>query len=285
MSSDLLLIAIACATSMITAITGIGGGMILIAIMPGFLPATAIVPVHALVQLFSNSSRALFGWRFLRWEFVLAFIAGSIVGGAIAAGISREINLEYTPLFIAAYILFTVWGPVPKFSKPPRGEFVIIGAVQTGLSMLVGATGPMGQAALMDKGLQRDALVVSGALMTTFTHLIKVVHPPDQGRAVRSAGIFLCQLLADYRRHVHRRNPRRVAGHADSLPRSGGTVSPHPQVGADAAGAAHDLPDILGLAKRAAGISANERIEIIADTFQLRNGCGLCREESGTVRI
>ena len=175
MSNDVLLILIAGATSAVTAVTGIGGGMMLIAIMPGFLPAAAIVPVHAVVQLFANSSRAMFGWRFLRWEFVLAFIAGSILGGSIAAGIAREINLAYTPLFIAAYILFITWGPTPKFNKPPPGEFVIIGAIQTGLSMLVGATGPMSQAALMARGLQRDALVVSGALMTTFTHLTKVL--------------------------------------------------------------------------------------------------------------
>jgi len=175
LSSDVLLILIAGATAMVTAVTGIGGGLVLIAIMPGFLPATAIVPVHAVVQLFSNSSRALFGWRFLRWEFVLAFIAGSILGGSIAAAIAREINLAYTPLFIAAYILFITWGPAPKFNKPPPGEFIIIGAIQTGLSMLVGATGPMSQAALMARGLKRDALVVSGALMTTFTHLTKVL--------------------------------------------------------------------------------------------------------------
>jgi uncharacterized membrane protein YfcA len=175
LTSDVLLILIAGATSAVTAVTGIGGGMMLIAIMPGFLPAAAIVPVHAVVQLFANSSRAMFGWRFLRWEFVLAFIAGSILGGSIAAGIAREINLAYTPLFIAAYILFITWGPAPKFNKPPPGEFVIIGAIQTGLSMLVGATGPMSQAALMARGLQRDALVVSGALMTTFTHLTKVL--------------------------------------------------------------------------------------------------------------
>jgi uncharacterized membrane protein YfcA len=175
LSNDVLLILIAGATSAVTAVTGIGGGMMLIAIMPGFLPAAAIVPVHAVVQLFANSSRAMFGWRFLRWEFVLAFIAGSILGGSIAAGIAREINLAYTPLFIAAYILFITWGPAPKFKKPPPGEFVIIGALQTGLSMLVGATGPMSQAALMARGLTRDALVVSGALMTTFTHLTKVL--------------------------------------------------------------------------------------------------------------
>ena len=175
MNSDLLLILIAFGTSTITAITGIGGGMIFIAIMPGFLPAAAIVPVHALVQLFANTSRALFGWRFLHWEFVLAFIGGAIIGGLVAAGVSREINLEYTPLIIAAYILFTVWGPKLEFKKPVKGEFVAIGLVQTGLSMMVGATGPMGQAALLRKGLQRDALVVTSALMTTFTHLIKTV--------------------------------------------------------------------------------------------------------------
>jgi len=175
MTPEILLILLAFGTSTITAITGIGGGMILIAVMPGFLPATAIVPVHAMVQLFANSSRALFGWRFLRWEFVLAFIAGSVIGGLIAAGLTREINLEYTPLIIAAYILFTVWGPKVEFRKPIKGEFVAIGLVQTGLSMLVGATGPMGQAALLGKGLQRDALVVTSALMTSFTHLIKIV--------------------------------------------------------------------------------------------------------------
>lgn len=175
MNNEVLLTLIAFATSTLTAITGIGGGMMLIAIMPGFIPAAAIVPVHGIVQLFSNSSRALFGLRFLRWEFLLAFISGSVIGGLVAAGITREINLEYTPLIIAAYILFTVWGPKLEFKKPLKDEFVLIGAVQTGLSMIVGATGPMGQAALLRKGLQRDALVVTAASMMTFTHLTKVV--------------------------------------------------------------------------------------------------------------
>ena len=175
MTNEILLVLLAFGTSTLTAITGIGGGMLLIAIMPGFLPAAAIIPVHGIVQLFSNSSRAFFGLRFLRWEFVLAFTSGSIIGGLVAAGITLEINLEYTPLVIAAYILFTVWGPKLEFKKPIKGEFLLIGAVQTGLSMMVGATGPLGQAALLRKGLQRDALVVTAALMMTFTHLIKIM--------------------------------------------------------------------------------------------------------------
>lgn len=106
---------------------------------------------------------------------MLAFIAGPIIGGLIAAGITREINLEYTPMLIAAYILCTVWGPKLKLKIPPKGEFVTIGLVQTGLSMIVGATGPMGQVAMLRRGLQRDALVVTAALTMTFTHLIKII--------------------------------------------------------------------------------------------------------------
>jgi uncharacterized membrane protein YfcA len=41
--------------------------------------------------------------------------------------------------------------------------------------MMVGATGPLGQAVLLREGLQRDALVVTAALMMTFTHLVKIV--------------------------------------------------------------------------------------------------------------
>lgn len=173
--NDILLVLIAFSASIVAAIAGIGGGMILIAFLPGFLPAQAIVPVHAMVQLFSNSSRALLGWHSLCWEYVLAFIVGSILGGLVAAGITREINLEYTPLIIAVYILYTVWGPKIKFNIPTKGEFVAIGLVQTGLSMIVGATGPMGHASLLRRGLQRDALVVTSGLMMSFTHLIKVI--------------------------------------------------------------------------------------------------------------
>ena len=173
--NDVLLVVFAFATSTLTAITGIGGGMMLIAFMPGLLPAAAIVPVHGAVQLFANTSRALFGWRDLQWKYVLAFVAGGILGGLLAALVRREINLEYTPLLIAAYILYTVWGPTLDLNVPPRGEFVSIGLIQTALSMIVGATGPMSTAALLRQGLQRDALVVTGALMTTFSHLIKIV--------------------------------------------------------------------------------------------------------------
>ena len=149
--------------------------MILIACMPFFLPAPAIIPIHAATQLISNGSRALFAWREIEWQFTLSFLLGSIVGGILAAKLASLINLHYLPLMMAAFILFNVWGGGIKFKANPKGEFLTIGFIQTGLGMLVGATGPMGQSTLVRKGLKRDALVTTSAVFMVITHLLKLI--------------------------------------------------------------------------------------------------------------
>ena len=67
-------------TSALTAITGVGGGMILIGLMPFFVPAVAIVPVHGVTQLVSNATRAWFGRDGLDFKYFWQFLAGSLVG-------------------------------------------------------------------------------------------------------------------------------------------------------------------------------------------------------------
>lgn len=172
--NDLLLMLFAFLTSLLTAVMGLGGGLILIALMPGLLPAVAVIPVHAATQLVSNTSRALFGWHDIRWEFVLSFLIGSIAGGLLAARIATLINLDYLPLLIAAFTLFNVWGGGIRFRESPRGEFLTIGFVQTGMGMLSGTTGPLAQSTLVRKGLERDEIVVTSAVFMSISHLIKL---------------------------------------------------------------------------------------------------------------
>ena len=50
-------------TSTVAGVVGIGGGMMLIAILPSFLPLNALIPVHGLTQMSSNLSRAVFGYK------------------------------------------------------------------------------------------------------------------------------------------------------------------------------------------------------------------------------
>ena len=79
-SADWFLIGAACVTSMIAAVGGIGGGVVLIAIMPGFLPASAIIPIHGSVQIASNLSRALLGIRHTDWRIVGQYAGGAAMG-------------------------------------------------------------------------------------------------------------------------------------------------------------------------------------------------------------
>ncbi len=173
--NEFILIIIALFTSSITAVFGLGGGLILIAFMPGLLPPAAIIPVHGVAQLASNISRAAFSYKEIHWEFALAFFIGAVAGGLLAAQIALLINLNYIPYFIAAFILVNVWGPPLEFRENPRGEFITIGFLQTATGMLVGATGPLGQSTLLRKGLARDALVATSALFMAINHLLKVV--------------------------------------------------------------------------------------------------------------
>ena len=173
--NELLLMLFAFLTSVLTAVLGLGGGLILIALMPGLLPAAAIIPVHAITQLVSNTSRALFAWSDIHWKFVTSFVIGSLLGGLLAAKIAVWINLDYIPLLISSFILFNVWGGGIQFRRSPKGEFLTIGFIQTGMSMLSGATGPLGQSTLLSKGLGRDAIVATSSVFTAISHLIKLL--------------------------------------------------------------------------------------------------------------
>lgn len=88
--SELLLIPITFLTSCLTAVMGMGGGVLLIAAMPGLVPAAVIVPLHAATQLASNLSRAGFGWRDIDLGIVPAFVVGAVAGAWLGAEVYQR---------------------------------------------------------------------------------------------------------------------------------------------------------------------------------------------------
>ena len=60
MTTELTLGVISFLTSTVAGVVGIGGGMMLITILPSFLPLNALIPVHGLTQMSKcNFSRAV----------------------------------------------------------------------------------------------------------------------------------------------------------------------------------------------------------------------------------
>ncbi len=161
-------------TSTIAAIVGLGGGMMLIAILPSFLPVNALIPVHGLTQVTSNLSRAIFGYKDVQYEVIPKFLIGSFLGIALFASILNFISLEYVPLFIGLYILLSLWSQ--KFNEKIKKyeSYFLAGFFQTGLSMVVGATGPLSMTLLLKDYKDKDKVVATSAALMSLTHILKV---------------------------------------------------------------------------------------------------------------
>lgn len=161
-------------TSTLTATIGLGGGVLLISLMAGVLPAAAIVPVHGAVQLASNASRVLLGRSHIEWRIALPFVAGAVVGAVAGSRIVVRLSFEALPLYLGVFVLAVTWIPMPTRVHQFRGQYAVLGAVQTFLSLFVGATGPMTTPFLLHAGLPRDRLVVTLGLAMTAIHVLKL---------------------------------------------------------------------------------------------------------------
>jgi uncharacterized protein len=171
---ELYLVPLAFATSCLAGVMGMGGGILLIAVMPGFIPPAAIIPLHAATQLASNSSRAFFGWRHIDWGIVPAFVVGAIIGAWLGGGIYSALNLQWLPAIIGCVILLITWFPLPLVKGGGQLALLFLGFYQTGLGMLVGATGPVGAAVLLKRNTARDWLVVNTALYMSLNHCLRL---------------------------------------------------------------------------------------------------------------
>ena len=148
--------------------------MILITVVPIFLPSEAVIPVHGVSQLASNLSRVAFSLRHVLWHMIMPFIIGSLIGLAIAWALLREISLSWLPLGIGIYIIANLWLPSLYARLKALSNPYVIGALQTGLGSLVGATGPLTTTLIRKITDNKDGIVSTNALLMAFSHAAKV---------------------------------------------------------------------------------------------------------------
>ncbi|KAA0873710.1 sulfite exporter TauE/SafE family protein [Nitrincola tapanii] len=143
LSISLLLIACAGLTSAITASVGVGGGVLLLAVMALVLPPAAIIPVHGMVQLGSNLNRALMTLRDLDPKLLWVFAPGAFLGAWLGSLFLVQLPMALLQLIIAVFILYLCWGPkLPALALGQRGTF-IAALVTSFISLFAGATGPL----------------------------------------------------------------------------------------------------------------------------------------------
>jgi len=158
--------------SFITISLGIGGGALLLAIMASLMPPAALIPVHGVVQLGSNLSRAGLLIRHMHWAAIGGFAVGSVIGVVLGGLVVVELPGSIIQIGVGLFVIWSVLTRPPKWlSAWPW----LTGGISSFLTMFFGATGLFVANYSKSLNLPRQAHVATHAGLMTVQHCLKVL--------------------------------------------------------------------------------------------------------------
>lgn len=169
------LVVVSFIASGIAAALGLGGGILMLAVMANLLPAAAIVPVHAVIQLGSNTGRAVMLRQHIDLRCALPFTLGSLIGVAAGSTVYVAIPADAIRLILGLFILHTIWLPMPWLKHLGGAGVAVAGGVAAFLTMFIGATGPFVATIWQVLGLGKHATVATHAAAMVLQHGVKIL--------------------------------------------------------------------------------------------------------------
>ena len=168
--------------STVSAITGVAGGVLLLSGLVLCVPATAVVPIHGLVQFTAGASRMLAFRRHIQWSVVSPFLLTMIPGACMGAyGLSYlyALNPSWLLVVIALVIALTLrprtnTEQIQHTSNKSLTGLSILGFSCGVLGMFVGSTGPLVSGWLLNHGILKEEHIASKSVMQGCAHLVKI---------------------------------------------------------------------------------------------------------------
>lgn len=166
-------------TSLVSGVTGMAGGVMLLSLMTfATLPLAVIVPVHGIVQLSSNSFRlySLNPRTSVHWPTMKYFAFGSIIGGLASYFLVQEItDPRWFLLMVCALLLYVVFKPkrLPDI-KLKGGGFFLLGMFTATIGPLIGTIGPFLAPFFVRDDFSKETIVASKACAQAIIHLLKL---------------------------------------------------------------------------------------------------------------
>ena len=167
-------------TAGVSAVLGMAGGIMLLAVMLLFLEPAVAIPIHAVVQLTSNTSRVVIHARSVRRDLLFPYVLLLLPAGALTLPLLQIAPADALRLGIGVFVLIATWqkqwlllGVDPE-RIPVRPRFALVGAAAGAVGPLVGATGPFIAPFFLGIGLNRFELIGTKAACQTTGHLAKL---------------------------------------------------------------------------------------------------------------
>jgi uncharacterized membrane protein YfcA len=165
------------ATSFLSGIFGMAGGMLLMGLLLAIMPLAAAMVLHAITQMTSNGWRAWLWRAHIDWRIVGWFAAGS-VAAAVAFAFLAWLPTKPIALLMLGLTPFLAMA-LPQRAQlnvARRGHAVAAGGVCMSLQLVAGVSGPILDTFFVQSGLDRRGIVATKATVQTLGHALKLVY-------------------------------------------------------------------------------------------------------------
>ena len=173
-------------TSSISAVLGMGGGIILLGIMAIIIPdGYMVVALHGMVQLVSNVTRSFVFRKHIKKKIIINYFPAALLGLSVSVIIIiiliqffnvnsvNEIKVDFLKPLIGIFILWFLYGKrISTMNDNPN--FFKVGALSGLCTTFIGATGPLIAPFFLKGQLTKENIIANKALCQAISHLGKM---------------------------------------------------------------------------------------------------------------
>ncbi len=165
------------ATSLLSGIFGMAGGLILVGVLLLLMPLQDAMALHAVTQVASNGWRAAFMLRHVRWRIVGAYMLGALAATALWSLFRwvPEKPVALIALGISPFLLKLLPDALrPDAEKPAHATFY--GLASMSLMLLTGVSGPLLDSFFLGGKLDRHGIIATKAVCQVQSHGLKLLY-------------------------------------------------------------------------------------------------------------
>ena len=159
--------------STLTGIMGVGGGVLILVIMAQFVPPSVLIPLHALVMLYSNLNRVVIQRRHIRWSYVWPFLAAGVIAIALVSRWVNSVPVDLGQLLLGLFVLIATWRP--NWFQVGQWPASLSGGITGALSMFLGAMGPIVMAVLPRAAWSRHEIIATHGMVMGLQYGVKAL--------------------------------------------------------------------------------------------------------------
>lgn len=167
----------AVATSFVSGILGMAGGMILMGILLALMPVPAAMMLHGITQLASNGWRAFLWRNAVDWRVFRGYVLGALAMLGLFVATTFVISKPAALIVMGLTPFVTLALPARlHLNVERRGHPSACGAICALLSLTAGVSGPILDVFFVRSAMSRQAVVATKAMTQSFTHLMKIAY-------------------------------------------------------------------------------------------------------------